>query len=38
MRTEMRDTRTNIVARQIAMEDMLREILGRLPPLLDAAP
>jgi hypothetical protein len=30
--TEMRETRTEILARQSAMEDMLRQILGRLPP------
>jgi hypothetical protein len=35
---EMRDTRTEILARQSAMEDMLRQILGRLPPPPDAAP
>jgi hypothetical protein len=36
--SEMRDTRAEILARQSAMEDMLRQILGRLPPPLDAAP
>jgi hypothetical protein len=37
-RTEMRDTRAEILARQSAMEDMLRQILGRLPRPPDAAP
>jgi len=36
--TEIRETRTEILARQSAMEDMLRQILGRLPPPPDAAP
>jgi hypothetical protein len=36
--TKMRETRTEILARQTAMEDMLRDILGRLPPPPDAAP
>jgi hypothetical protein len=35
---EMRETRAEILARQSAMEDMMREILGRLPPPPDAAP
>jgi len=35
---EVRDTRTEILAWKKAMEDLLREILGRLPPPLDAAP
>jgi hypothetical protein len=37
-RTEMRETRTEILGRQSAMEDMLRDILGHLPPHPDAAP
>jgi hypothetical protein len=37
-RTEMRETRAEILARQSAMEDMLRDILGRLPPPPDDAP
>jgi hypothetical protein len=36
--TEMRDTRAEILARQSAMEDMLCQILGCLPPPPDAAP
>jgi len=38
MHNEMRETRTKILARQSAMEDMLRQILGHLPPPPDAAP
>jgi len=38
MRTEMRETCTKILARQSAMDDMLHEILRRLPPPSDAAP
>lgn len=37
-RTEMRESSTEILARQTAMEDMLCDILGRLPPPSDAAP
>jgi hypothetical protein len=37
-RNQMRETLTEILARQSAMEDMLRQILGRLPPPPDAAP
>jgi hypothetical protein len=37
-RTEMWETCTEILAQQSAMEDMMREILGRLPPPPDAAP
>jgi hypothetical protein len=37
-RNEMRGTCTEILARQSAMEDMLRQILGCLPPPPDAAP
>jgi hypothetical protein len=36
--TEMRETPTEILAQQSAMEDMLRQTLGRLPPPPDAAP
>jgi hypothetical protein len=36
--SEMRTTQTEILAWQSAMDDMLRQILGRLPPPSDVAP
>lgn len=35
---ELRETHAEILARQSAIEDMLRQILGHLPPPPDATP